>query len=143
MRRAGFLVFVVLLGACSSPAVSSRADFRPGAPGAGDPYFPTYGNGGYQVSGYDINVRYDPTDKSLRGTATITAVATQDLSRFDLDLAHLTASKVTVDGAGATSAAEGNELVITPAGGITKNRAFTVVVDYGGTPGQLANKILG
>ena len=143
MRRAGFLVFAVLLGACSSPAVSSGTDFRPGAPGAGDPYFPTYGNGGYDVSGYDVNVRYDPSAKTLRGTATITATATADLSRFDLDLAHLAASKVTVDGATATSAADGNELVITPAAGIRKNRAFTVVVEYGGTPGQLANKTLG
>ena len=69
MRRAGFLVFVVLLGACSSPAVSSGADFRPGAPGAGDPYFPTYGNGGYDVTGYEVNVRYDPAAKSLNGTS--------------------------------------------------------------------------
>src|ERR1700750_336473 len=98
MTRAGFLVFAMLLGACSSPPASSGSDFRPGAPGAGDPYFPTYGNGGYDVSGYDINVRYDPSAKTLRGTATITATATQDLSRFDLDLAHLAASKVTVDG---------------------------------------------
>src|SRR3954468_12275738 len=113
MRRAAFLVFVVLLGGWLS-AASSSTDFRPGAAGAGDPYFPTYGNGGYDVSGYDVNVRYDPSAKTLRGTATIIATATQDLSRFDLDLAHLAASKVTVDGAPATSAAGGNELVITP-----------------------------
>ena len=143
MRRAGFLVFVVLLGGCSSSAASSSPHFSPGAPGVGDPYFPTYGNGGYDVSGYDINVRYDPSAKTLRGTATITATATADLSRFNLDLAHLAASKVTVNGAAATSAADGNELVITPASGIPTNRPFTVVIDYGGTPGQLANKTLG
>src|SRR4051794_13902961 len=143
MRRAGFLVFVVLLAAGSSPAASGSADFHPGGPGAGDRYFPTYGNGGYDVAGYDLNVRYDPGAKTLRGTATITAAATQDLSRFDLDLAHLAVSKVSVDGAVATSAADGNELVITPAAGIRRNRGFTVVIDYGGVPGQLANKTLG
>ncbi|WP_433374552.1 M1 family aminopeptidase [Actinoplanes sp. CA-142083] len=147
MRRAGCLVAVLLLGGCSaghpSPAAPPSVRFSPGAPGAGDPYFPTYGNGGYDVSGYNLNVRYNPTDGKLTGTATITATATQDLSQFDLDLVHLTASKVTVNDAEATSAAAGNELVITPAVGVRRGKAFTVVIDYGGTPGQLANKTLG
>ncbi|MFI5890637.1 M1 family aminopeptidase [Actinoplanes sp. NPDC051513] len=147
MRRAGCLVAVLLLGGCSaghpSPAAPPSVNFAPGAPGAGDAYFPTYGNGGYDVSGYDLKVRYDPAKRELTGTATITAAATQDLSRFDLDLAHLTASKVTVDGAAAAAKDDGNELVITPATGLRIGKTFTVVIDYGGTPGQLANKTLG
>ena len=146
MRRAGILGLVLLLGACSggsSPAAAPSVVFTPGAPGAGDPYFPTYGNGGYDVSGYDLNIRYDPSSGELTGTATIAATATQNLSRFDLDLAHLAASSVTVDGAAATSKADGNELVITPSAGLIKGKAFTTVVEYGGKPGQLANKTLG
>nr|WP_245577319.1 M1 family metallopeptidase [Actinoplanes globisporus] len=137
------MVSLSLLGACSPASPAAAPSFSPGAPGAGDPYFPTYGNGGYDVSGYDLNIRYDPGGKQLTGTATITATATQNLSRFDLDLAHLSAKSVKVDSRTATSAADGNELVITPAKGIVKGKAFTVVVDYGGTPGQLANKTLG
>ncbi|HEX5202143.1 MAG TPA: M1 family metallopeptidase [Actinoplanes sp.] len=145
MRRAGCLVAVLLLGACSAghPAPAAAPAYRPGAAGAGDPYFPTYGNGGYDVSGYDLNVRYDPAAGKLTGTARITATATQDLSQFNLDLVHLAATKVAVDGAVATSRADGNELVIAPKSGLRRGKAFTVVVDYGGTPGQLSNKTLG
>nr|WP_239147303.1 M1 family metallopeptidase [Actinoplanes tereljensis] len=124
-------------------ASASSASYAPGAPGAGDPYFPTYGNGGYDVAGYDLNLRYEPKKGYLSGTATIAATATQDLSRFDFDLARLKVSAVTVDGRKATAAADGNELVVTPAAGIRNGTAFTVVVTYAGTPGQLANETLG
>jgi aminopeptidase N len=149
MRRgAGLLAVLMLVAGCSDPPApgpepSRVPEFRPGADGAGDPYFPKYGNGGYDVAGYDLNLRYDPRTGKLNGSATITATATQDLSRFNFDLAHLTASKITVDGAAATSAAEGNELVVTPAAGVPAGREFTVVVEYGGTPGQLENETLG
>jgi aminopeptidase N len=124
-----------------SPSVAPS--FAPGAEGAGDAYFPKYGNGGYDVAGYDLKLDYAPASGQLGGTATITATATQDLSAFHLDLAHLAATKVTVDGQPATSKADGNELVVTPAAGIVKGRAFTVVVDYGGKPQALRNEALG
>ncbi|WP_328465109.1 M1 family metallopeptidase [Actinoplanes sp. NBC_00393] len=151
MWRRGGLVLVLLIAGCSAdepepaPSVtpSTAPTFQPGAEGVGDPYFPTYGNGGYDVAGYDLDLRYDPAAGRLSGTATITATATQHLSRFNLDLAHLKAEQVTVDGAAATSAAEGNELVITPAAGIVDGRKFTVVVRYAGQPALLENKALG
>jgi aminopeptidase N len=149
MRRVGFAgLLVAVLAGCSAgsfgaPEKSRTPDFRPGAAGAGDPYFPTYGNGGYDVAGYDLDLRYDPRSGELGGTARITATATQDLSRFDLDLAHLTAKSVQVDGVTASTGTNGNELIVTPAAGIARGRAFTVLVDYGGKPGQLANKTLG
>ena len=153
MRRALALLAVLALGACSSsggapkaPGQSANAadrEFRSGAAGAGDPYFPLYGNGGYDVAGYQLNLRYDPRTGELGGSATITATATQNLSRFNLDLAHLTVTRTRVDGAGATARAEGDELVVTPAAGIVRGRAFTTVVEYQGKPGQLANKALG
>ncbi|MEU4217894.1 M1 family metallopeptidase [Actinoplanes sp. NPDC026623] len=130
-------------GPATTPSSTSAPSFAAGAEGAGDPYFPTYGNGGYDVGGYDLKVRYDPAGGELRGTATITATATQALSRFNLDLAHLAASKVTVDGRAATSRADGNELVVTPAAGLADGAAFTVVVEYGGRPQALNNETLG
>ncbi|MGH3887080.1 MAG: M1 family peptidase, partial [Pseudonocardiaceae bacterium] len=48
----------------------------PGAAGIGDPYFPHAGNGGYDVTGYDIEIRYDPPTDRLEGHTTITARAT-------------------------------------------------------------------
>jgi aminopeptidase N len=143
--RAGVAGLAVLttLVSCSSGNAKAGTGFRPGADGAGDPYFPTYGNGGYDVAGYDLTLRYDPASGDLSGTATITATATQGLSRFDLDLAHLTASRVSVDGRAATSKARGDELVVTPAAGVPKGKAFTVVVTYGGKPRPLNNRALG
>jgi aminopeptidase N len=125
------------------PSSAPPPDFRPGAEGIGDPYFPAYGNGGYDVGGYDLKLRYDPRTDELRGSATVTATATQDLSRFNLDLAHLTVSRVTVDGRAARSAADGNELVVTPAAGIPRGTAFTAVIEYAGRPQPLRNQALG
>ncbi|GAA1601517.1 M1 family metallopeptidase [Actinoplanes couchii] len=141
-RRAYALVLLLVLSGCAEKP-AAKPVFAPGAAGAGDPYFPKYGNGGYDVAGYDLNLRYEPGTNRLDGTATITATATQDLSRFNLDLSGLAASAVTVDGAAATSAAEGAELVITPAAGLVRGRPFTVVVTYGGTPGPIENETLG
>ncbi len=45
----------------------------PGAPGIGDPYYPAYGNGGYDVSHYDLRLTYRPDSDRLEGTATILA----------------------------------------------------------------------
>ncbi|BCJ44374.1 peptidase [Actinoplanes ianthinogenes] len=143
MTRRGLLPALALLlvtGACTA---DSAPGFKPGADGAGDPYFPRYGNGGYDVAGYDLDLRYDPATGQLGGRATITATATQNLSRLNFDLAHLTASRITVDGAAASGSADGDELVVTPATGIPDGRRFTVVVDYAGVPGQLENKALG
>ncbi|WP_041831897.1 M1 family metallopeptidase [Actinoplanes sp. N902-109] len=150
MRAVGAAVAVgVLAAGCTSggdaptAGESSSPSFAPGADGAGDPYFPKYGNGGYDVAGYDLKLKYDPKSGQLDGTATVSATATQDLSRFDLDLAGLAVRKVTIGGRPATSAAQGDELVVTPAEGIRKGAAFSAVIEYGGRPEPLKNDALG
>lgn len=106
----------------------------PGAQGIGDAYYPLYGNGGYDVRHYGIKVDYDPATDLLTGTTTITATATQNLSRFDLDLV-LKATNVTVDGKPAKfRQVKGQELVVTPAKPIAKGAAMTVKVTYAGVP---------
>ncbi len=65
----------------------AHAAGTPGAPGAGDTYFPDYGNGGYDVDHYDVRLRYQPKTDQLTGTTTILAQSTQELSRFNLDFA--------------------------------------------------------
>ena len=69
-----------------------------GAGDLGDTYYPGIGNGGYDVTHYDLNLKYDPATKWLDGKATITAAATQHLCRFNLDLRGLTVSSVKVNG---------------------------------------------
>ncbi|WDZ85263.1 M1 family metallopeptidase [Micromonospora cathayae] len=120
----------------------SRTDSR-GTAGVGDPYFPTYGNGGYDVAGYALRVRYDPATDRLDGTATITATSTGPLTRFNLDLVGLTVTTVTVDGRAAGHRRDGAELVVTPADRIAADRRFTVEVRYAGVPATVTSPELG
>src|SRR5918994_5217354 len=55
-----------------------------GAPDAGDPYYPTLGNGGYDVASYRLELAWAPATERLDGVARIRAVATHWLSSFDL-----------------------------------------------------------
>ena len=97
------------------PALSTS---RPGSAGLGDPFFPNAGNGGYDVSHYGLTLDYTPSSNRLAGTAVITATATQNLSRFNLDLRGFSISRLLVNGAAATHTRAGeHELVITPAAG--------------------------
>jgi len=105
-----------------------------GAPGVGDPFFPLAGNGGIDVQDYNLRLAYDPGTRKLDGTATLRIVATEDLSRFDLDLREFTLGVVTVDGLPAVTARRGQELQITPRRALRKGAAFTVVVPYAGVP---------
>jgi aminopeptidase N len=113
----------------------------PGAPGIGDGYFPTYGNGGYNVRHYDLTVTYNPASDWLTGYAKITARAAQDLSSFNLDLAGLTVRSVEVDDprpAGpqaATWSRSGSELTLVPSRPLAAGEDFLVLVRYGGVPG--------
>jgi aminopeptidase N len=127
----------VALAVAGTPASAKFAP-SPGAPGIGDPYYPDYGNGGYDVGHYDLRLRYWPDTDRLTGTATILASATQDLSRFNLDFA-LTVKSVLVNGLPARFARDGaHEFVITPALPLLKHLPFTVVVDYEGVPSTVA-----
>jgi aminopeptidase N len=116
-----------------SPAVAPPVV---GADGIGDPYYPHSGNGGYDVTGYDIQIRYDPPTGRLEGHTTITAQATESLSRFDLDL-RLPASTVTVDDRPAGIHQDGGKLEVTPAAPVRAGAPMTVLVDYAGVPSEI------
>jgi aminopeptidase N len=107
---------------------------QPGAPGVGDPYFPLEGNGGYDVRHYDLSFSYDPASDRLDGTMAIKARATQDLSRFDLDLQQLEVSAVRVNDNPTAYDRDGQELRITPHNRLQRGSTFNVEVDYGGIP---------
>jgi aminopeptidase N len=118
----------------ATAGVAGAADFTPGSSGAGDPFFPNAGNGGYDVANYDLALAYDPATDVLDGNAVVTAKATQDLSRFDLDLRGFRISKLTVNGVAAGFTRDGQELVITPRAGIRSGSTFRVAVEYSGIP---------
>jgi aminopeptidase N len=156
----GVAALALPAGATAGQSGPGGPRYTAGAPGAGDDYFPYAGNGGYDVSHYDLDLTYTPPGPApapltgtLDGVATIDLVATQDLDRFNLDLRGLDVRAVTVDGyrarevtpseSGATDggpaywqtqddAARVWELTIRPRPKLKAGDAARVVVTYGG-----------
>ena len=104
-----------------------------GSAGIGDPYYPEYGNGGYDVRHYGINVTYDPTADSITGRTTVRARTTERLKQFNLDLV-LPASEVLVDGRPAAFTQTEHELVVTPRRPLASGELMEVRVTYAGRP---------
>ncbi len=140
MRRAvtsiGCAMAVLAVGASLAvgPATAQTTSFTPGSSGGADPYFPLQGNGGYDVQHYDIVFSYNPATKRMSGTTYITAVATQNLSRFNLDFTGLTVRTVKLNRSVATFSHEGRELTVTPPAGLPTGQRFGVTVVYDGNP---------
>ncbi len=130
----GLSAAAVLLALSAAPA---SAAFTPGAAGGGDPFYPQAGNGGYDVQSYALKLDYQPRNRQLAGDVTITARATQDLSSFNLDLRGFKISTLTVNGAAASFARKGQELTVTPAAGLRRNRDFTARIVYAGRAGYI------
>jgi len=118
----------------SAPTTTAAGLGPGGLAGLGDPYFPTLGNGGYDVAHYLIDLTVDPTANVIQGEATLDATATATLDAFHLDLLGLIVDGVSVDGARATFTREAAELVVDPEGLIPAGEGFTVTVTYHGTP---------
>ncbi|ONI78057.1 hypothetical protein ALI144C_32260 [Actinosynnema sp. ALI-1.44] len=150
IRRTFSSVTLLLCGLSLCPAVAHAADtvdtdtigtdgyvhVAPNGVVLGvDPYYPTDGNGGYNVADYAVNLTYDPADRFLNARTVVTATTTQRLTRFNLDLRGLTVSSVKVGGVPASfTRAKEHELVITPATGLAADTAFTVEIVYCGRP---------
>lgn len=130
----------------SVAAAVNTTTFTPGARTANDTLFRDIGNGGYDAQHYGLDLSYVIATKALGGTTTATLKATQNLSRFSMDLAPwLRVSKVTIDGADATfrqgvatpATPNGTDydykLDITPASGIPEGTTLDVAVTYAGT----------
>lgn len=145
MRVISAVVVAAAFSACASapepPAPEPPAPTEPpavdgvGADGIGDPYYPEDGNGGYDVTAYDVGISYDPRTRELSGDTLVTATATAALTRFNLDLTGLAVSSVEVDGAAAEHERDGGqELVVTPAEPLAEGQEFAVRVVYAGEP---------
>ena len=129
-----FVFGLVLITALVFGTVRFALAQEPGADTIGDPFYGLLGNGGYDVQHYTLDLAVDVGANTIDGTATIDALATQDLSAFNLDLLGFTISAITVNGAAATWDHQPHELTITPAEPLLKDAAFTVSVAYSGTP---------
>ena len=128
-----------------SSTTSTTADVDPtvGATGVGDEYFPGLGNGGYQVERYVLALDVDPQAGTIDATATIEAVASEDLSGFHLDLIGLEVGEVSVDGEAAPASRDDRELLIELRDPIAAGDEFVVVVPYRGSPQPVVSEALG
>ena len=106
-----------------------------GADGAGDPYFPLDGNGGYDVRRYRVEDTYRPGSGRLTGRTTLLATATRDLRSFSLDLV-VDATSVRVDGERAAYRRPSvHELRVQHP--LRAGERFEVVVHYAGRPASV------
>jgi aminopeptidase N len=124
------LVCLLLVGTVTAQDAESGAD------GLGDSYFPTLGNGGYDVTHYLIDLTADVETNQISGSVTVSAEATQPLSQFNFDFSGFDISALTVDGVVADYTRAGRELTVTPAEPLADGALFDVIVTYAGVPGE-------
>jgi hypothetical protein len=128
-------IFLTVALAAAGGASARGRHYVAGSAGVGDPYYPLYGNGGYNVGHYLLKLSYSPSSDRLHGKATISARATQNLYQFNLDLQGLHVRSVAVDGERARwSRSQDHELTIRPRHKLDRGDHFTTVIRYGGVP---------
>ena len=116
---------------------SAAPGVEPAAEGLGDSLYPLLGNAGYDVTHYGIELDVDPASNTISAMTTITALATQDMSAFNLDLSGLEVHDVTIDGVAAEFSRSGSELTVRPAIALVQGEEFSVSVGYSGMPEPL------
>jgi aminopeptidase N len=122
---------VLLLTGCPG---YSEVHGKPGAAGVRDSLFGKLGNGGYDVSSYSLVLDYDPPTGHLSGTADIIAMATQDLSAFNLDLHGLAIESVMVNNRKAAFDRVGDEVTVHMDKHVAKGAPVRTLVRYAGIP---------
>ncbi|MEN8113053.1 MAG: M1 family metallopeptidase [Actinomycetota bacterium] len=124
----------------TSRAPSTTVPFSAGSAGIGDVYYPTLGNGGYDVQHYDLDVTFG-TDGSVEIEVAITAMAEQNLDRFNLDFAGWEIEGLTIDGAAAEYVREDAELVVNQVH-IASGTEFEIEIAYRGIPEPVQSRAL-
>ncbi len=138
MRRPTTIATVGIALALGVATSAPAGVYAPGASGVGDPFFKKAGNGGYQVDRYDVSLRYRASGR-IRVVEVIDAVATADLSAFNLDFRGPPIKAVRFDGDLAGFARHGPELTITPSSGIDNGSGFKVRIVFAGRPHQVTD----
>lgn len=109
---------------------------QPGAAGFGDPYYPSFGNGGYDAQHYTIVIDVELGPNTITADVTMEASATEALTSFNLDFVGMQVDRVSVNGVEAEYRREGSELTIYLPSPLSAGDAFSVSVAYQGTPGS-------
>lgn len=131
----GFMILTyAVIGSSWINAFAQDPGPQPGATGIGDELFPDFGNGGYDVQHYTIDLDVDVENNTIQGTTTITMIATQDLSAFNLEFVGLSINEVLVNGQRAEFSRAESELTITLPTAIPSEVQFGVAISYEGSP---------
>ena len=99
-----------------------------------DPFFPTFGNTGYDVIHYGLDLDVSLAPHHLDGKAFLLIRAQRDLPKLMLDLSGLKVSDVRINGAKAAFSQANDKLTVIPRRPVPKGWPFLLYVDYAGVP---------
>lgn len=118
-------------------------DPHAGSSGLGDSLYPGFGNGGYEVEHYTLDITVnDVATSNLTAVTTIKANATQELTSFNLDFIGFEIASITINDQPGTFKRSGQELTVTPSDPMSDEEPFTVVVQYKGSPEPMFSQAL-
>jgi aminopeptidase N len=106
--------------------------FARGAAGIGDDYYPSLGNGGYDVEHYHLDLTY-AAEGTVSASIGIAATALDNLESFNLDFAGWQIDRLAVNGETVAFERSDDELIVAPVE-LLSGEVFEVEVDYRGTP---------
>jgi len=107
-----------------------------------DPYVPGHGDATYDVTHYDLALRYRPLANRLDGDATLTCRSDLPLTAIVLDLHQLQVGKVMGPAVGRW-AQRGSKVHVTLKQPTLAGESFTVSIRYSGHPGTVPSPTLG
>ncbi len=109
---------------------TSTVDETEASTSSGDPLFPELGSADLDVEAYDVRLAYDPDERLLEGTVTISLLVDHELDELALDATDVSIDAVTVDGRPATFEKTDTELFIHPAAAVGPADPVELVVTY-------------
>ncbi|MBM3123492.1 MAG: M1 family metallopeptidase, partial [Chloroflexi bacterium] len=119
------------------------SDPEAGSAGLGDSLYPGFGNGGYQVEHYTLDITvHDVSTSDMTAVTSIEAKATQDLRQFNLDFIGFEINSITIDEEPAEYERSGQELTIVPSKPIANGHSFATEIQYAGSPEPLYSQAL-
>ena len=111
-----------------------------GAPSIGDSIFTTEGNGGIDVTAYDLDIHWDNKTEHIKGEATLNIKTTQKLSAFSLDFHGLKVTSITVDTVPVKFSRNKDKLLILLPKLLETDISFTLTVHYEGKPSEVSEE---
>ncbi|WP_049562481.1 M1 family metallopeptidase [Nonomuraea sp. SBT364] len=144
MRKLSLLLLATALTATSGGVASAAPtappmDLAPYAKGRSqpvqDPVYPAYGNPSIDVLHYGLELGWQPSGRSLTGTATLTVRAVERLSEIRLDFGRaLKIDEVTVGGKAVKPRHHKDDLTIPLPAPLAADQGARVVIRYHGVP---------